>query len=100
MSLEKVIEVDLVEIVNHNVVQIRTATKIMEDGKQLSVSLSRHTISPGEDYSGECDKVKAICAALHTPQGIAEYQAYIAERQAMVDAERVADIPVAPTPSA
>lgn len=90
MSLEKIVEVDLVEVVAYNAVQVRTATKIMEDGKELSVSFHRHCVAPGEDYSGEVDKVKAICAAVHTPQAIAEYQAFHAAQQAAMQAEREA----------
>lgn len=90
MSLEKIIEVDLVEIVGSNIVQVRTATKIMEDGKELSVAFHRHCVNPGDDYSGEADKVKAICSAVHTPAAIAEYQAFQAAQQAAMRADRPA----------
>jgi hypothetical protein len=100
MALEKIVEVDLVEVVGHNVVQVRTATKIFEDGKELSVSFHRHAVEPGQDYSTQAEKVKAICAAVHTPQAIAEYQAYVAQSLAAREAERATELPVAPTPSA
>ena len=75
MTLEKVISVDLIEVVENGLIQVRTATQIMEDGKQISGSFHRHVVAPGNDYSAEDAKVQAICAAVHTPEVIAAYQA-------------------------
>lgn len=66
--------VDLCEVVESGIVQVRTATRIVEDGKILSQSFHRHCIVPGQDYSQEDPKVQAICAAIHTPECIANYQ--------------------------
>ena len=73
--LEKVIYVDLIEIIENGAIQVRTKTAIMEDGKQISGTFHRHVVAPGDDYSTEDAKVQAICAAVHTPQVIAAYQA-------------------------
>jgi hypothetical protein len=75
MALEKVISVDLIEIVENGSIQVRTKTAIMEDGKQISGSFHRHVVAPGDDYSAEDARVKAICAAMHTPKVIAAYKA-------------------------
>jgi hypothetical protein len=75
MSLEKVVKVDLVEIVESGVVQVRTKTAIIENGKQISSSFHRHLVEPGADFSKEDPKVKAICAAVHTPDVVAAWQA-------------------------
>ena len=75
--LEKQIAVDLVEVVGNNTVQVRTKTSIVEDGKELSFSYHRHSIMPGQDYSAEDTKVQAICAAVHTPEAIAAYEAAV-----------------------
>lgn len=75
MALEKVVMVDLVEVIENGCVQVRTKTAIMEDGKQISGSFHRHVVAPGNDYSNEDARVKAICAATHTPEVIAAYQA-------------------------
>jgi len=75
MALEKVISVDLIEVVENGSIQVRTKTAIMEDGKQISGSFHRHVVAPGDDYSAEDARVKAICAAMHTPQVIAAYKA-------------------------
>jgi hypothetical protein len=78
MSLEKVTLVDLIEVISSGCVQVRTQTAIMEDGKQISGTFHRHVVAPGDDYSAEDARVKAICKATHTAAVIAAYKAAIA----------------------
>ena len=73
--LEKQIVVDLIETVENGCVQVRTCTRIIEDGKQISGTFHRHVVAPGDDYSAEDAKVQAICAAVHTADVVAAYQA-------------------------
>jgi hypothetical protein len=75
MALEKIISPDLIEIVENGCVQVRTKTAILEDGKQISGTFHRHVVAPGDDYSAEDARVKAICAATHTDGVIAAYKA-------------------------
>jgi len=75
MSLEKQIVVDLIEAIENGCIQVRTCTRIVEDGKQLSGSFHRHVVAPGDDYSGEDPKVQAICAVVHTAEVVAAYKA-------------------------
>jgi len=77
--LEKIIATDRIEVVESGVVQVRTCTKIMEDGKQISGTFHRHTVAPGDDYSAEDARVQAICAATHTAEVVAAYKAKMAE---------------------
>ena len=51
MALEKVIKVDLIEVVENGNVQVRTKTAIVEDGKEISSRFHRHVVAPGQDYS-------------------------------------------------
>jgi archaellum component FlaF (FlaF/FlaG flagellin family) len=85
MSLKKVISVDLIEVVENGSIQVRTKTAIMEDGKQISGTFHRHIVVPGDNYSEESDRVKAICAATHTPEVIAAYQADQEAAQANIE---------------
>ena len=72
MALEKVILEDKIEIVGEfKAVQVRTCTKVLEDGVELSSGYHRHVVSAGDDYSGESAEVRAICAAVHTDAVIA-----------------------------
>lgn len=78
MALEKVILEDKIEIVGvHRIVQVRTRTSVLEDGVELSSGFHRHVVTPGDGYSNESPEVQAICAAMHTPEVIAAYQAHI-----------------------
>jgi hypothetical protein len=75
MALEKIEVVDLIEALESGVVQVRTRTSIMEDGKQISGNFHRHVVVPGADYSKEDARVQGVCKALHTAQAIAAYKA-------------------------
>jgi len=72
--LEKVISVDLIEVVENGCIQVRTKTAIKENGVEISSKFHRHVVAPGADYSGEDAKVKAIAASIHTAEVIAAYQ--------------------------
>jgi hypothetical protein len=75
MALEKIEIVDRIEVLENGCVQVRTATRIIEDGQQISGTFHRHVVAPGDDYSGEDARVQAICAATHTADVVAAYQA-------------------------
>lgn len=75
MSIEKIISVDLIEVVENGSIQVRTKTAFKEDGIEISNKFHRHVVAPGDDYSAEDSKVQAICATVHTPEVIAAYQA-------------------------
>ena len=77
MALTKEVVIDKIEVTENGVVQVRQATKIIEDGNEISKTYHRWTIAPGQDYSDQPDNVKAICAVAHTPAVIAAYQAQI-----------------------
>ena len=75
--LEKVISVDLVEVVENGSIQVRTKTAIKEDGVEISSKFHRHVVVPGADYSSENAKVQAVCAAVQTEEVIAAYMAFL-----------------------
>jgi len=81
MALERVTVADLIEVTENGCVQVRTKTAIMEDNVQISGTFHRHVVAPGDDYSKEDDRVKAICKATHTPAVIAAYKAAQAAAQ-------------------
>tara|TARA_A100001201_G_scaffold130326_1_gene116088 strand:+ start:257 stop:511 length:255 start_codon:yes stop_codon:yes gene_type:complete len=63
---EETIE-DKIEVVgDYKLVQVRTATVIKKDGKEISRSFHRHVVNPTDDTSGQSDEVKAICNVVHT----------------------------------
>lgn len=80
--LEKVVSVDLIEVVENGSIQVRTKTAIKEDGVEISSKFHRHVVVPGADYSAEDAKVQAIAASIHTAEVIAAYEAAQAAAQA------------------
>ena len=78
MALEKTIKEDKIEVVDvgdWKTVQVRTATIITEDGKELSRSFHRHMVSPGDDWSSASAEVKAICDVVHTDAAKTAFEA-------------------------
>jgi hypothetical protein len=66
MALTKEVTADKIEVVEaggNTVVQVRTATRVLEDGAVISQSYHRHVIQSGDDYSAEPTNVQAICVA-------------------------------------
>ena len=87
MSLTKTQENDKIEIVEKFKIQVRNATIIKDDGKEISRSFHRHVLTPGRldendnlietSLSGEDSDVQAICNAVWTDQVKADYKAYL-----------------------
>jgi hypothetical protein len=77
MALSKETVIDKREILELGQIQIRTVTKIIEDGNVISSSYHRHVIVPGQDISNEDAETQAIATALWTPEKISAYEASI-----------------------
>jgi len=92
MALTKTLENDKIEVVNKWNIQIRTATVIKEDGKELNRSFHRHVLVPGTlkggdgsdkddlvatDISGEDADVQAIANAAWTSQVKTDFTAHL-----------------------
>ena len=82
---------DKIEVVNGTHVQVRTATVIKRDGKEVSRSFHRHTLSPSTktddgwadtDISSESAEVQGICNAVWSDAVKTAYQT-------MVDAQEM-----------
>jgi hypothetical protein len=86
MALTKSTENDKIEVVNKWNVQVRTATVIKDDGKEISRSFHRKVLTPGTlnasdqlvftDLSGEDADVKAIAEAAWTAQVKEDYRQF------------------------
>ena len=86
MALAESIEYDKIEVVGqYKAVQVRKATVIKKDGKELTRSFERYVLQPGTldasdnlvdtDLSGEPAEVSAICTAAWTTDVKAEWKA-------------------------
>ena len=86
MAITKETVVDKIEVLEMGQVQVRTATKIMEDGNELNRSFHRHVVVPSvksddtwgdTDISSEDARVQAICTATWTDAVKTAYQEMI-----------------------
>jgi DNA-binding transcriptional LysR family regulator len=75
MSLTKVKVIDQITVTEGGAVLYREATRILEDGVELSKTYHRTSLVPGQDLSGVPDNVVAICHVVWTPEIVAAFQA-------------------------
>ena len=86
MALAESIEYDKIEVVGqYKAVQVRKATVIKKDGKELTRSFERYVLTPGTldgsdnlvdtDLSGQPAEVSAICNAAWTTDVKAAWKA-------------------------
>lgn len=75
MALTKETVIDQITVTENGVVLYREATRIMEDGTELSKAYHRYSLSPGKDLAGVPANVVAICNVAWTPEVVAAYQA-------------------------
>jgi hypothetical protein len=75
MSLSKIKTVDQITVSENGTVLYREATRIMEDGNQISQTYHRSSLTPAQDLTGVPANVVAICNTVWTAEVIAAYQA-------------------------
>lgn len=75
MALTKTTNIDQITVTETGIVLFREATRILEDGNQISQTFHRSSLVPGQDIAGVPANVAAICAAAWTPEVVAAYQA-------------------------
>lgn len=73
--ITKETNVDQITVTENGIVLYREATRIIEDGKVLTQTYHRTSLTPGQDITGQPDKVVAICNTAWTPEVISAYQA-------------------------
>ena len=86
MALTKEVIIDKIEVLEMGQVQVRTATRVLEDGVQLGQKYHRHVVVPSTkasgswadtDISGEDSRVQAIANATWTAAVKTAYQEMI-----------------------
>ena len=82
MSLTKQTVIDQITVQENGVVFYREATRIMEDGVQLSQNYHRSSLIPAQDLTGVPANVVAICNTVWTAEVVAAYQAAQAAAEA------------------
>ena len=74
--------VDQITVTENGIVLYREATRIIEDGKVLTQTYHRTSLTPGQDLEGVPENVAAICNTAWTPEVVAAYQAQQAALEA------------------
>jgi hypothetical protein len=82
MSLTKQVVIDQITVTENGIILYREATRIMEDGSQISQTYHRSSLTPAQDLTGVPANVVAICNAAWTAEVIAAYQAAQAAAEA------------------
>ena len=63
MALIKEVVIDKIEVLESGSIQVRQATRVLEDGEVLSTSYHRHVLEKNADLTNEDPKVVAIATA-------------------------------------
>lgn len=93
MALEELKLTDTISIKPDGSINIRYRNSIVDSdtGVERAKTFSRHIYRPGEDVSGECERVQAVAAAVWTQECIDAYQASLpATEPESVDTEPAA----------
>lgn len=75
MALSKETVVDQITVTENGTVLYREATRILEDGNQISQTYHRSSLAPDADLTSVPANVVAICNVVWTPEVISAYKA-------------------------
>ena len=75
MAITKTTNIDQITVTENGIVLYREATRVMEDGNELSKTFHRTSLTPGQDLTGQPASVVAICNVAWTAEVVAAYQA-------------------------
>jgi archaellum component FlaF (FlaF/FlaG flagellin family) len=81
MSLTKTTNVDQITVTENGIVLYREATRILENGNEISKSFHRTSLTPGQSLTDQPAQVVAIAQAAWTADVIAAYNAQVAAHQ-------------------
>ena len=66
MALEEKVVIDKIEVLQDGQIQIRQATLVLKDGKEIAKTYHRWVKAPGDDVSDQTDRVKSVANAVWT----------------------------------
>jgi hypothetical protein len=86
MSITKETNVDQITVTENGIVLYREATRIMEDGNEISKTYHRSSLVPEQDLTGVPTNVVAICNTAWTDEVKTAYRAMVEANQAKLGA--------------
>jgi hypothetical protein len=72
--LTKQVKIDQITVTENGIVLYREATRILEDGVELSKTYHRSSLTPGQDLIGVPENVVNICNAAWTADVVANHK--------------------------
>ena len=85
MALTETIEYDKIEVVGeYKAVQVRKASVIKKDGKELTRSFERYVLHPDSDISAEPAEVSAVCNAAWTDAVKDSWKTFLSSQRVVV----------------
>ena len=75
MAITKETAIDQITVTENGIILYREATRIMEDGTELTKTYHRSSLTPGQDLTGIPASVVAICNVAWTEAVVSAYQA-------------------------
>jgi hypothetical protein len=77
MAITKTKTIDQITVTENGIILYREATKIIEDGVELTKTYHRSSLTPGQDLTGQPAQVVAIANTVWTSEVISAYQAML-----------------------
>ena len=84
--METEINIDEITITGNGIVIYREATRIIQNGKEISKTYHRSSLVPEQDLTGVPDSVVAICNTAWTEEVKTAYRAMIEAQQSRMTA--------------
>ena len=72
--LEKKEVIDSMNVLEDGQIQVRRATLVLEDGKEISKTYHRWVLSPGQEIDDQEDKVKSVANAVWTEDVVKKHK--------------------------
>ena len=86
MALTKTTTIDQITLTENGIVLYREATRIMEDGNEISKTYHRLSLTPAQDLTGVPENVVAICNTAWTDEVKTAYRAMVETQQSRMTA--------------
>jgi len=84
MALQQNTVIDLIQIVENGIIQIRQRIDVYDDSAPSNIIASnfhRYTLNPGDDVSSQTAQIQAIANAIWTQEVISAYQTMISQQK-------------------
>ena len=86
MAITKEKVIDQITVTENGTVLYREATRIIEDGNEISKTYHRSSLVPEQDLTGVPDNVVAICNTAWTDEVKTAYRAMVEAQKAKIGA--------------